>query len=179
MMSWPFTDALGNQSPDAACRCLPMQRAAQGYNYSAAQGNNNEWGICNGCDDCRWSWPLDDPLSGGSAEAMFRCKPAEETRELSYGPDCVNKYDMLCGADCHQCRESWPTNDPRKWYSDEALCRCKVDQIRETIFSDERCEALNSGLCGTHCRECLVSWEATDTLGAQGPTSDCRCKRSW
>ena len=136
MKSWPFEDTLGWGSADAACRCLPMQRAAQGYSYSLNQPASNELGICNGCDDCRWSWPSDSTRGGGDPEAMFRCKPAEETVALSYGPDCLNKYDMLCGADCHQCRESWPTDDPRKWYSDDALCRCKVDQIRETIFSD-------------------------------------------
>ena len=34
MKSWPFEDTLGWGSTDAACRCLPMQRAAQGYSYS-------------------------------------------------------------------------------------------------------------------------------------------------
>ena len=79
-----------------------MQRATNGYTYGQNPADSNDLGICGDyCDDCRWSWPSDDPLAGGSPEAMFRCKPAEDTTELSYGPDCANKYDMLCGADCH------------------------------------------------------------------------------
>jgi hypothetical protein len=107
---------------------------------------------------------------------MCRCKPTEEEEsvELNYGPDCPNTYDMLCGADCTQCRESWPANDPKKWYSDDALCRCKAEDIKEITFGD-RCASLTEGLCGTHCRECLMSWEATDLLGESGPTADCRC----
>ena len=111
---------------------------------------------------------------------MCRCEPteAEQAVELEYGPDCANNYDMLCGADCYKCRESWPANDPKKWYADEALCRCKSEDICEVVFGD-RCESLDSGLCGTHCRECNTSWEATDSRGEFGITADCRCKRSW
>jgi len=179
MVSSRFEDTTGN--PDTACRCLPMQRAAQGYTYAGGNPTSNKQkGICNGCDDCRMSWPKDDVRRRDSPEAMFRCKPAEPAVQLSYGPECTNKYDMLCGADCHQCRESWPIDDPRKWLSDQAYCRCREDQIREVVFSQDSCPTLDSGLCGTHCREgCLMSWEALDTLGAGGPTAACRCKRSW
>ena len=181
-MSWPFEDLMAEASENAACRCLPMQRATNGLTYSetdiSASGNS---GICDDCGaNCRMSWPHDSTEGSQSAEAMYRCKPyeTEEVGELSYGPDCINLYDMQCGADCHDCRESWPQNDPKKWYSDKALCRCKTEQIRETIFGD-RCAKLDSGLCGTHCRECNMSWEATDTMGAQGSTAACRCKHSW
>ena len=85
---------------------------------------------------------------------------------------------MLCGADCHNCRETWPSNDPKMWYSDDMICRCKPEDIREVVFGD-RCASLDAGLCGDHCRECNMSWEATDLSGEFGPTADCRCKRHW
>jgi len=109
------------------------------------------------------SWPADASPTTISPEQMYRCKPDEA--DLSYGPGCANHYDMLCGADCHDCRESWPTDDPRKWYSENAFCRCKAEDIREVIFGDS-CLTLESGKCGTHCRECNWSWEATDAAGA-------------
>lgn len=105
---------------------------------------------------------------------MCRCKPEEQNEPISYGPSCTNLYDMECGADCHDCREAWPTNDPRKWYSDDMLCRCKAEEIREIVFSNA-CSTLESDLCGTHCRECNMSWEA-DTPDS---TRACRCMRSW
>lgn len=90
-------------------------------------------GTCDGECDCRESYPTDDPLTWGSAELMCRCAPESESEliELSYGSECTNKYDMLCGADCHACRETWPVDDPKKWYSDEMLCRCKAEDIKE------------------------------------------------
>jgi len=175
-LSWAFTDADKWNSPDAACRCLPDQRAPQGYTYSDSECSSTTAGSCDGDCDCHNSWPSDDPLEWNSAESMCRCKPTEEEEsvELNYGPDCPNTYDMLCGADCTQCRESWPASDPKKWYSDDALCRCKAEDIKEITFGD-RCASLTEGLCGTHCRECRMSWEATDLLGESGPTADCRC----
>ena len=58
---------------------------------------------------------------------MCRCKPEEQAEQLAYGINCANSYDMLCGADCHDCRESWVASDPKKWYSDDMLCRCKAE----------------------------------------------------
>lgn len=125
-MSWPTDDPLGVGSDNAACRCLPDQRAAIGYTYSY-QRCASDAGICDGCSDCFYSYPSDDPLGVASAEGMCRCKPQDTDVELHYGKDCHNLYDMMCGADCHDCRESWPAEDPRKWYSDDAFCRCKAE----------------------------------------------------
>ncbi len=121
-MSWPFDDLMVAASEQAACRCLPMQRATNGYTYSDTDiSSSDSAGICDECgDNCRMSWPHDSDLAQNSAEAMYRCKtdPLDQIAELSFGPDCANLYDMQCGADCHDCRESWPRDDPRKWYSD-------------------------------------------------------------
>lgn len=172
-MSWPADDSAEENSENAACRSLPMQRASHGYTYSAQASDDSTAGLCGDfCDSCHYSWPSD--ATAESAEGMFRCKPEEQTEQISFGPSCINLYDMECGADCHDCRESWPTNDPRKWYSDDMLCRCKAEEIREVIFGDA-CDSLDSGLCGTHCRECNMSWED----GLFGSSNECRCKRSW
>ena len=77
-MSWPFDDPAKWNSNDAACRCLPDQRAPQGYTYSNNQSNNPEAGLCDGNCDCRNSWPSDDIQRWNSAEAMYRCKPTED-----------------------------------------------------------------------------------------------------
>ena len=105
---------------------------------------------------------------------MCRCAPEAEVQEVVYGGACANSYDMLCGADCHDCRETWPADDIQKWYSEDMVCRCKAEDIRETVFA-EACNALDAGQCGSHCRECHMSWEADDPVS----TRDCRCKRSW
>lgn len=153
-----------------------MQRASHGYTYSEQTCASNNDGLCDDdCDSCHFSWPSDDPLQQNSAEGMCRCKveePSEE--EITYGGECANTYDMLCGADCHECRETWPTDDPKKWYSEDMICRCKSEDIRETVFSSA-CNSVDDGLCGTHCRECNMSWEADDPVN----TRACRCKRSW
>jgi len=180
-MSWPADDPLGVNSDNAAYRCMPMQRGANGYTYEEAACSSNDAGICEGCDECHYSWPLGDPLGRDSAEGMCRCKPSDDLfdeREISYGMACTNNYDELCGADCADCRNSWPRDDPRKWESEDAICRCKQEDFREITFGN-RCASLTDGQCGTHCRECHMSWESTDTAGARGPTADCRCKSSW
>lgn len=37
---------------------------------------------------------------------------------ITYGGDCENLYDQLCGSNCTSCKWSWPTGDWRTWESD-------------------------------------------------------------
>ena len=175
-MSWPYEDTRGEKGPDAKCRCLPMQRAPHGYDYARRRRSNIFLGACDGCDHCFMSWPHDSWLRRYSPKALFRCKPEDYLDEYVYGDDCPNLYDGLCGADCHRCRKSWPINDFLNWHESNAVCRCTKEDIRETIFDDKRCETSDAGLCGSRCNLCLMSWEEADTLGADGPSAECRCK---
>ena len=60
--SWPADDPANWQSENAACRCLPMQRASLGYTYSANPCATSSEGICgDNCSECNFSWPSDDP----------------------------------------------------------------------------------------------------------------------
>ena len=44
----------------------------------------------------------------------------------TFGNACKNPTDGLCGPNCTNgsCDWSWPTNDPAKWDSKDANCRC-------------------------------------------------------
>jgi len=43
-----------------------------------------------------------------------------------YQAPCGNMTDGQCGNNCHtECDWSWPINDPAKWASKDADCRCK------------------------------------------------------
>ena len=144
---------------------------AQGYSYGDNQCKENTAGTCNGCSDCRWSWPSDAPNQWLSHEAMCRCKPAEEA--WSYGDPCDELYNMGCGADCTSCVWSWPSAED--YDSTRASCRCAEGAIKEIEWGGQ-CDTLEEGLCGLYCRECRWSWEATDLAGEDGQTADCRCK---
>lgn len=131
-ISWVFGDADKWRSDEAQCRCLPKQRAPQGYTYGRRQCKRNTWGTCNGCDDCRWSWPSDDTAKGGSAEALCRCKPEEQ--DITFGGQCGALFAGECGAECTSCQWSWPTSDPAKWKSEDAACRCPASAISDVVY---------------------------------------------
>jgi len=100
--------------------------------YGQNQCSDNTNGDCNGCADCRWSWPSDAGDKWLSAEAMCRCKPEDVVYE--FGNSCEQNYNGLCGADCTNCHWSWPADDALKWDSADANCRCPASDIRETVF---------------------------------------------
>lgn len=47
------------------------------------------------------------------------------TSSYSFGDACAGPSDGLCGSSCGSCAWSWPSNDPQKWSSSDANCRCK------------------------------------------------------
>lgn len=44
------------------------------YEYGNRCGGPND-GECNGCENCCWSWPINDPAKWGSSDANCRCNP--------------------------------------------------------------------------------------------------------
>ena len=178
--SWPVHDANKWSSEDAACRCMPAQGSAQDYTYGKLS-HKSDAGLCDtDCDECRWSWPTDDPLKWKSDQLMPRCMPAgvepyepdayadwEPEAGITFGGDCENLYDQTCGSNCTSCNWSWPSGDPQTWASDQAMCRCEEKQ---TFIWGNQCSSLTSGLCGAFCQDCREA-----TLLDDG-TSTCRCK---
>ena len=76
--SFPFGDPLKGKSPEFACRCMPKPRAPHGYVYKEFLHPYNTRGDCDGCDNCRKSYPIGDPLKYKSDEFMVRCAPEVE-----------------------------------------------------------------------------------------------------
>lgn len=72
--SYPVGDKRKFRSSDAACRCLPKQRAPQGYTYKQRAEKKSNVGLCDGCADCARSYPNNDPLTYNSDEQMPRCR---------------------------------------------------------------------------------------------------------
>lgn len=173
-MSWPHDDPLQWKSADKACRCLPRQRAAEGYKYAKKQCAKLTAGTCDGSCDCRRSVPIDDPLGWQSPESMCRCKPLPEPANRIWGTTGCGEslYNGLCGQDCHDCQPNW-FNDGTP---SDGQCRCTPGSIREIVWGAEQCASSSDGQCGTYCRDCRVSWELSDTTGS---TLDCRCKNWW
>lgn len=180
-MSYPFGDKQKTRSPDAACRCLPRQRAPHGYTFETRNKKQVQNGTCDGCKDCAASYPKDDPTMFKSAETMLRCKAdSAETFVYGWNLHCGAKYDQDCGADCMFCLWSYPQGDPAGFDSSNARCRCPPEQIKELTWGD-RCPANNSGDCGGYCRDCQYSWKTYEEAANIGNNSlaTCRCKNWW
>jgi len=144
--------------------------APQAYTYKK-ECKKNTWGACDGCDNCRFSWPSSDPLRWKSAEKMCRCE--QEQPSLTYTTEtCPNLYDGECGADCHSCVKAFSGT------TGEATCQCADGQIRQVIWGQLEADELDAGLCGDSCKECRWSWEELDPLGSLGSTANYRC-RDW
>lgn len=48
--------------------------------------------------------------------------------DFTFGDECSTKTDDDCSqVNCkdHMCKWSWPSNDPAKWSSKDAHCRCQ------------------------------------------------------
>lgn len=78
---------------------------------------------------CAKSYPFGDPLRMKSEDAACRTMPAE----LIDGPfewsskPCRNQNWGLCALGCsadETCTNSWPLEDPLRWKSAGAMCRC-------------------------------------------------------
>jgi len=59
--------------------------------------------------------------------------PAPDPADYEYGDRCGSSTDDYCTG-CDDCDWSWPKDDPAKWDSDDAACRCRPSSY--SAFSD-------------------------------------------
>lgn len=62
-------------------------------------------------------------LGNGPAPGPNPPGPHPTPGNYTYGSACASNQDDECNG-CSQCDWSWPTNDPAKWASKDAHCRC-------------------------------------------------------
>ena len=65
--------------------------------------------------------------------------PPPTPGNYDYGDACSHPNDGKCGNNCSagNCRWSWPSNDPAKWASKDADCRCKPSSVEEITTPEE------------------------------------------
>ena len=62
--------------------------------------------------------------------------PDPPKHDYDYGDPCSHPNDGKCGNSCSadNCRWSWPHDDPAKWDSKDAACRCRPGDMFEAIL---------------------------------------------
>lgn len=98
--SWPADDPMLWNSYDAHCRCSTWDgeyaekpedgHKGLGWGSTCSNFDSESCALTPNCDNCRWSWPIDDPLLWSSNDAECRC--ASEI-EIEYGNDCGSMTD--------------------------------------------------------------------------------------
>ena len=61
--------------------------------------------------------------------------PAPDPTDYEYGDACGSSTDDYCTG-CADCDWSWPKDDPAKWDSDDAACRCKPTSLDAFTISN-------------------------------------------
>lgn len=61
--------------------------------------------------------------------------PPPPVDNYDYGDACATTHDDDCSLfpSCYSCNWSWPSNDPAKWASKDAKCRCKSHSAEEDV----------------------------------------------
>jgi len=75
--SYPMGDALGMNSPDAACRTVPQSFIDSVFYWDFGPPCDDQYGLCiHGCgtNACVLGWPSGDPLKTNSPESMCVCR---------------------------------------------------------------------------------------------------------
>lgn len=89
---------------------------------SKAQGLLNK-PYCVDCDgECRYSWPLGDPLRGNSGDATWRCKPT-----YKYSENLKPNWGF-CEDWCTACSWSWSVSWADKASDERAAFRCDMSE---------------------------------------------------
>ena len=108
--------------------CLSSCTASYTFGDSCASPSQDLCGqnCSGGGKDCAWSWPSNDPAKWASNDAHCRCNVggSPSPSNWTYGNACATKDSGQCGSNCNACDWSWPSNDPEKWASKDADCRC-------------------------------------------------------
>jgi hypothetical protein len=63
-------------------------------------------------------------------------KPCPPPSKYAFGDHCATKDADDCGDNCtlEACDWSWPVNDPKKWDSKDAKCRCNPNGEEQMSF---------------------------------------------
>lgn len=102
------------------------------YKYSnvcKGRGKRFSKELCGEEDLCFKSYPSDDPKKWRSDD--FACRPLPGRHmdgDFKYAKRECKSNRGLCGLGCDEgetCHNSWPIDDPAKWKSADAMCRCK------------------------------------------------------
>lgn len=112
----------GPHSTEHVC----LASCTAGYTFGDSCKTKNQDLCGNDCNDCAWSWPSNDPAKWSSKDAHCRCNvgAGPSPTQYTYGNACATKDSGQCGENCNACDWSWPSNDPEKWSSKDADCRC-------------------------------------------------------
>lgn len=104
-----------------------------------------------------------------------------ENQPITYefGQQCGHTYYGLCGNNCAKCSWSWPDTDPDSNKSDDATCRCEVEnggEPPEYIFGEHVSPTPYVGECGNQCKLCVWSWPSSDEARWESAEATFRCK---
>lgn len=113
---------------NAADREFPVCTDFTSYKYSNQCGGRQDSSKCGENDDCFRSWPSTDAKKWKSDD--FACRPLPMRLidgEFTYARrECRNMRKGQCIFGCEgTCHNSWPVDDPLRWKSPDAMCRCK------------------------------------------------------
>ena len=103
------------------------------YGDECATLNSGKWSTewcATGPDQwCHKSYPMDDPLGMNSPDAGCRTVPKAFIDSVFYwdfGPPCDDQYGLcIHGCGNNACVLGWPSGDPLKTNSPEAMCVCR------------------------------------------------------
>jgi len=115
---------------DISYQCTDFRRMK--YSNLCRDWKNKD-NLCGVDDICLRSWPETDSRKWRSNEAA--CRPLPESLiegEFKYAKRTCKSNKGLCGLGCGEgetCYNSYPIDDPLKWKSPHAICRCKPDDL--------------------------------------------------
>jgi len=121
-MSW-----FENFPNDKFATCSDMRQ----MKFGGKCGGRKDKSMCATGDGlyCHMSYPYGDADKMRSDDAGCRTVPADYIEnDFKYGNrECRNSKAQLCFYGCGDgtCHNSWPIEDPLKWKSPMAMCRCK------------------------------------------------------
>ena len=94
--------------------------------------------ISNWSGDASWLWKDSCGGTCGSPDLVYKNisittsgatppspGPSPSPGDYDFGDSCSTRSDDYCDGTC-DCRWSWPKNDPAKWSSKDAACRCSA-----------------------------------------------------
>ena len=96
-----------------------------------------------------------------------------------YSNQCGSRQDSSRCGEYDDCFRSWPSDDKKKWKSDDFACRPLPMRLIEGEFTYARreCRNMRKGQCIFGCDgTCHNSWPVGDPLRWKSPDAMCRCK---